>query len=264
MTEAVEQFEDDGFLCLRQAVPVPSEWITFAEAYFLQIFRLLYERGHTAFPQHVRDGVYALGLGIKEGFREVVMRSPGRYELSMLHQEEPYPSIEVLEERILPRVSQLLHLGEDEVPRLCNLSLVVSAPGSSEQSWHADGGHCSTTEHLPCHVLNVFVPLIDVTESHGPTEFRPGSHYYTRNLGPMMLAAKCQKRLRPTQAPTLTVGDILLFDYRVLHRGRANQHATDVRTFLVLTYGQPWFHDVLNFPKRSMMEFKTTSDKIVG
>ena len=105
---------------------------------------------------------------------------------------------------------------------LCNFSLLISTPGSPTQSWHADGGHTSLTTHLPCHVFNVFIPLIDVPLSMGPTEFRPGSHVYTRDLTRMMLLAKIKKRLRKTVVPELKCGEALLFDYRILHRGRAN------------------------------------------
>ena len=56
----------------------------------------------------------------------------------------------------------------------------------------------------------------------GPTELRPGTHVYTRDLARMMLLAKAKKRLREAVVPELRRGDALLFDYRILHRGRAN------------------------------------------
>ena len=56
----------------------------------------------------------------------------------------------------------------------------------------------------------------------GPTELRPGSHVYTRDLTRLMLLAKVKKRLREPVVPELKGGDALMFDYRVLHRGRAN------------------------------------------
>ena len=145
---------------------------------------------------------------------------------------------------------------------ICNLSFVVSTPGAPAQAWHADGGHVDLQHHLPCHVLNVFLPLYDYSTSWdwGPTELRPGSHYYTRNLAPLMLAAKCRQTLRPTVAPLLAQGNALIFDYRTLHRGLANTRSSlwqsdndkNNRVLLVLTVAQPWFRDVLNFPKRSL------------
>jgi ectoine hydroxylase-related dioxygenase (phytanoyl-CoA dioxygenase family) len=66
-----------------------------------------------------------------------------------------------------------------------------------------------------------------------------------------MLASKCRGTLRVPVWPPLQQGDAVCFDYRILHRGRAN--TTDQnRLVLVLTFCEPWFTDVLNFPKRSM------------
>jgi len=169
---------------------------------------------------------------------------------------------------------------------ICNLSLLVATPGCPTQSWHADGGHTSLTKHEPCHVFNVFIPLVDVPLSMGPTELRPGTHYHTRNLTSMMLLAKARKTLRSPVTPELQMGDALMFDYRILHRGRANlsdvvthesatgddsvddndakeststeeeRRADDGcrrhRPVLVITFARRWFVDVCNFPKRSI------------
>ena len=179
--------------------------------------------------------------------------------------------------------------------RLCNLSLIVATPGCTSQSWHADGGHVSLSQHEKCHVLNVFIPLVDVPLSMGPTELRPGTHYHTRNLAPMMLAAKARKSLRPPVCPELKIGDALVFDYRILHRGMANVSDVDVdnddsqhgggtvsapsyeridcnvssgrihscgkdRPVLVLTFARRWFKDVCNFPKRSMFSLQKAEE----
>jgi len=184
------------------------------------------------------------------------------------------------------------HHSNDEDYYLCNLSLLISTPGSPTQSWHSDGGHTSLTTHLPCHVFNVFIPLVDVPLSMGPTELRPGSHVYTRDLAKMMLLAKAKKMLRETVVSEMKRGDALVFDYRILHRGRANlsdrvvvvnddcedenDDVNDVddgeehdvvtvssqrdnnkgrgrdRPVLVLTFARRWFVDVCNFPKRSI------------
>ena len=85
------------------------------------------------------------------------------------------------------------------------------------------------------------------------TEFRPGSHVYTRDLTRLLLLAKIRKKLRPLQAPALAPGDALLFDYRVLHRGQANARGARRPVFNV-TIAAPSFRDLVNFPKRSMFD----------
>ena len=80
---------------------------------------------------------------------------------------------------------------------------------------------------------------------------RQGTHYHTRNLAPMMLAAKARRTLRSPVKPLLLSGDALIFDYRILHRGRANLGMQN-RPVFVMTFAKKWFKDILNFPRRSM------------
>jgi ectoine hydroxylase-related dioxygenase (phytanoyl-CoA dioxygenase family) len=266
LDDIVTAFVDDGFCILSQALPenILGEWEAFAHEHFRHCFELLHKKGHIQAPTHHDGTSYVLGLGIKHGFKEIVMRSPGRYELSLLNypKEENYeiPDIHRIVqplEQLLPRLLMDQKNSMDQL-KLCHLSLLVAAPGSTEQCWHCDGGHVSLSKQLACHCVNVFIPLQDTPLTMGPTEFRPASHFLTRNLGPMMLAAKCRKTLRnPVWAPW-RVGDVVIFDYRLLHRGKANttnaSHNSNFRNVLVLTFCEAWFHDIVNFPRRSMME----------
>jgi ectoine hydroxylase-related dioxygenase (phytanoyl-CoA dioxygenase family) len=214
----------------------------------------LYKQGHAPFPTHCRDGEYAMKCGAKHGFRELVRRSPGRYELSLLHCSPITPSLEPILQTLAPIVPQLLQESSFDQLQLCHVSLLVATPGATEQAWHADGCHVSVSKHLPCHVLNVFIPLIDISPDLGPTVLRPGTHVHTRNLAPLMLLAKARKTLRSPVAPCSKAGDALIFDYRILHRGSANRDPEVHRPILVLTFAKTWFVDVCNFPKRSMYD----------
>jgi hypothetical protein len=266
LLETRAAFNKDGFVRLNGILPTSAitDLHRFSQDRFHRVFERLHENGHTLFPTHYRldaetgEREYALGQGVKYGFREIVMRSPGRYEISLLYATAP-DCLESLKQILSPIVPPLLEAtGWNEVS-ICNLSLVISTPGASQQGWHADGGHVNLQKHLPCHVMNVFVPLHDLTHAMGPTEIRPGTHYHTRNLAPMMLAAACRKTLRRPVAPILAAGDVLMFDYRVLHRGLANKTMQN-RSFLVLTVAKPWFKDILNFPKRSLDDPATGND----
>lgn len=194
-------FKNDGFVLL-QGVLNPSlltEWRNFGEAYFVKSFQLLHENGHTTAPMPY-DKEYLLGLGAKNGFKELVMRSPGRYELSLLDCLDQVPDIKKIVAALEPLLPKCLGGGyKSTLPlKLCHLSLLVSTPGSTDQGWHADGGHASLQQHLPCHCANVFIPLHDLPEEMGPTEFRPESHYLTRNLAPMV----SEPYLRPSTTTT--------------------------------------------------------------
>ena len=268
-------FEQDGFVVLSQAIPseLLQEWQAFSQDYFRTSFQVLHQLGHIQAP-YPQDsaGRYTLGLGAKNGFREIVMRSPGRFELSLLNLDADrfqcqsvcsakghfidnfrIPDINAMISLLEPLLPSLLRKNTLKDLKLCHVSLLVAVPGSTDQAWHADGGHVSLSEHLPCHCVNIFIPLHDVPLRMGPTEFRPGGHFLTRNLAPMILSAKCRKTLRVPVWPALVQQDVVLFDYRVLHRGRANTTKMN-RHVLVLTFCEAWFQDVLNFPKRSMLD----------
>jgi len=201
--------------------------------------------------KEISDRGLPFGIGAKNGFKEIVQRHTARYEM-------PYRMDELasLVKDNIGEGSSLFALVSDILGTDCkiiNKSLVVSMPGSMAQSWHQDGPHMSSEEHLSCHCLNVFLPLVTMTPSLGPTEFRPNSHYLTRDLKKMFLAAAVGKRLKSPEAPILSKGSAVLFDYRVLHRGLANI-SDEVRPILVLTYAKPWFQDVLNFPLYSIFD----------
>ena len=269
-TALAQHFHDDGFVLLDDAVQIDilQEWSQFATEWFQKCFELLHDRGHVSLPNHRDDetGEYTMGQGVANGFREIVMRSPGRYELSLLHYYDnndkhgpPLPPIEELLQSsgLADLVCSIFEASSLDDLKLCHLSLLVSTPNSANQTWHCDGGHVSIDKHLKCHVLNIFIPLQLVDRIMGPTELRPASHFLTRNLGPMMLAAKCRKTLKPPILATANLGDVLVFDYRILHRGRANLNQDEKhRNVLVLTYSKPWYEDVANFPKNSMYDKK--------
>jgi hypothetical protein len=315
------------------------------------------------------DFEYPMGAGVKNGYKELVMRSPGRFELALLvdpvnlgeeggdkrkqkvlskellfggrssskdvptggcatlelllewinegianeyrefpqqldpMQPQPQPQQEEQFSQDHLQIQKLLHLintifNEPQTNpnttkgfRLIHFSLLLSTPGSQTQSWHADGGHIHLQSHAPPHCLNVFVPLVDLCPSLGPTELRPKSHYYTRDLTKMVLGAMARKEWETAVMPVLRRGEALLFDYRILHRGRANQshvvvdddddddgekdcerdecangekkgvnhgqsrderHGGRDRPILVMTFAKSWFVDVCNFPKRSI------------
>lgn len=323
-SQASNSFERDGFVVIRNLFPpeLIRELYDVAISNFHECFDILYTHGHTQVKEAVTyndaeissgtccnvsgpNPSYALKIGIKNGFREIVMRSPGRFEMpygcssryahtnsgsisstsassyennetndSFLRPEKESifqnPAI-TQNELLLDIVSKSLGIDKDDNAtdeasyRIINTSIVLSTPMSQDQKFHADGGHVNVLEHLPCHCLNVFIPLVDISTSSensgsdylGGTEIKPGTHYHTRNLVPLMLAAKARKTLRPTITPELRIGDALLFDYRVLHRGKANTSKGDkskYRPILVLTFAKSWFRDIANFPHKSIFD----------
>ena len=97
-----------------------------------------------------------------------------------------------------------------------HVGYVLSMPGAPGQMWHPD---CVDRVGL----VNVFVPLVPLSEANGPTALALGSHRPPR--------PSCPRVVRPL----LNVGEVLLFDWRTWHRGCANSSPAD-RPVAYVTY----------------------------
>ena len=126
--------------------------------------------------------------------------------------------------------------------KLIKSGCVVAMPGCPRQPVHPDGKHLfDEGDHLPPHCITVFVPLIDMSEQLGPTEFYPGTH---RRDCPRQDYKACETGdCEGVAFTSAKAGDAVMFDYRVLHRGGANS-STRQRPLTVLhVRASPWFTD---------------------
>jgi len=117
--------------------------------------------------------------------------------------------------------------------------LITSLDGAGPQLFHADGSHLG--------VYSVFVPLVDVARGTG-TDFWPGSHVDSSlaALAPKdgKLCDALERRVADMEAdglghvvqPSLRAGDMLLYDYRVVHRGGANPEGGAPRPIFYSTW----------------------------
>jgi ectoine hydroxylase-related dioxygenase (phytanoyl-CoA dioxygenase family) len=119
---------------------------------------------------------------------------------------------------------------------------------------------------LPPYALNVFVPLDRVTEELGPTEFWLKSHKESMAKEIMKaLATRSndnddgQTNNHPIIGPTLSRGSVLMYDYRICHRGTRNLSENSICPMLYLMYAQPWFQEHLNFGTQRL--FPTTAQE---
>ena len=70
--------------------------------------------------------------------------------------------------------------------------MLVSHPGADPQRWHMDTPLLfSVGAHLPPHSLSVFVPLVDLVPSNGPTEFQLATHVKANLVKPQRHATAC-------------------------------------------------------------------------
>jgi len=202
------------------------------------------EQACTAFVQgpllQVEDRLREEGMEhSKFDYKEVSRRNLGRFDVRY--------GAEVLDE--LGRADACWQavcraiLGDDCVEQ--SRGVVISNPGATDQGWHRDGEFLyDDGMHYPAHALTVFVPLVDINDLCGPTQFYPGSHSASRQH---LYEEPCA---RPAATPLLAAGGVLLFDYRLIHRGTAN-NADFKRPVAYFVMAKPWFKDHLNLPEPS-------------
>jgi hypothetical protein len=179
--------------------------------------------------------------GVEEGsefcFNEVCRRganredirwglSGGHFEHPLLHAEAPWlPIIEAA----LGSATELFR------------GVVDNRSGSDYQRWHHDGDGACVVGTL----LTVFVPLVDVPREQGPTQFILESHKWSaQDVNHIDMGAL------PSLSPELSLGSVVIFDYKLMHRGTPNTSVGGPgRPVLYIVYAQPPHADTANFPE---------------
>lgn len=193
------------------------------------------------------------------GYVDLKTRSEGRFDVRLWPMSDSVRAAEDLHEhddavQALVRDGPWRPLVEralgDDCRALC-VGAIVAQPGAVQQPPHSDGDHLSDEEMLPPHCLNVFVPLDDFTAANGATQFWPASHlllnWYSHEM----------------YTPTPSAGGCVVMDYRVKHRGGANQTGR-VRTMLYVTYSKPTFVDQHNFSLRRYARTPVMLERAAG
>ena len=161
-------------------------------------------------------------------FAEVVHRSVRRYDLRLDRRRMPpsAPWHNVSAAAAAWAVPVLATCGVQQELEVAVEGVLTSLPGAPAQRFHQDGP-------LPGS-FNCFVPLVDVVpEQHTGTEFWPGSHVHPAvpklvQTGDLAVEDSSQLPVVSgdpnvhTVLPSLRAGDMLLYQYRVVHRGAAN------------------------------------------
>ena len=172
---------------------------------------------------------------LQDGFDMMRERGFARFDLTV-------PAYDKLDFLTSPKAAwmPIVHACLGTNVDLAHVGCMFSLPGSHAQIYHQDGVHLSEKTQLPCHAVNVFIPLIDLSVANGATEFCIGTHILQND-------AYDRSKL---ETPTPEAGAPLVFDYRNGHRGMGN-NTDEVRPVLYLTYSANGkFTDEVNFSKR--------------
>ena len=229
-------------------------------------------------------------VGQEHGFKEIVLRAPGRYDMQWKIDGNPhFLHDEKVLSTFMPFVREIL--GGEKMTQMNFNGCLFSLPGAREQLWHIDGEHLFTSEPafrpcgkqevdffspastesiLPAHCLNIFVPLVDVESDNGGTEFCLGSHFHTKFFSDDIVWQNSHWKDRigfkgDVLALKVNAGEVLAFDYRVLHRA-LDHKGREIRPVLYYTFTKRWFSDAMNFadlPSLKLAEGKMLSEKVL-
>jgi hypothetical protein len=138
---------------------------------------------------------------------------------------------------VLPILQNLL--GTNCVISTC--SIVMALSGAKAQRMHRDNelpfGTDPLSGQIPPLIINLAIPLIDLTPETGSTALHPGSHHKMRPSGSFDFEGVTPAYLRK--------GDAYLMDYRLVHAGTPNTSAQP-RPIIYLIYARHWYIDAEN------------------
>lgn len=215
---------------VKLASAVPEQAVAEARSAFLKIWDTL---------EISTDGSQVLKT------KEIISRQPRRFDvLHKISDTACFKKCNVFAS-LMRRV-----LGVDM--KMIKTGVVVSLPGCPIQGIHADGKHLFDDESLPClpcHCSTIFIPLIPINQhsalGKSATEYWPTTHRTHRT------SVGFDGNAYPSISFESAVGDAIMFDYRVLHRGGGND-SQHIRPFLYFTFARSWFTDHTNYYKASL------------
>lgn len=99
------------------------------------------------------------------------------------------------------------------------------------------------------YAICLFLPLIDLDESVGYTQFWPGSHRNREitGFGPVAQVTESVWNGNGSKA-----GDGVWYDYRLLHQGMPNVSETIVRPIVQIIFKQKWYVERDNYGSESV------------
>lgn len=193
-------------------------------------------------------------------FKEIASRNLERFDLRLTDDE----TINLVDKYIFQHedVSLLLQRSLGPLSDIdYDISVVYSRPGACTQGWHADGSHQTgandagwtedgwKTQLEDPYAICMFLPLIDLNDDVGFTQFWPGSHRSKDFLGFGQVA----NIIESTFDGKCNAGDGVWYDYRVLHRGMPNK-SNMIRPVLQVIFKKKWYIEKANYGKENVVK----------
>ena len=123
---------------------------------------------------------------------------------------------------------------------------VTAMPGAPRQHFHADGRIRG--------IVNCFAPLVHLPARLGPTRFKRGSHAWNHDAPYLTRAEERAREAAEEVAPELARGALLVYDYRTMHAGGANESDDERRPVAYVMRSRRGLEDTWNFPEESVWD----------
>ena len=138
----------------------------------------------------------------------------------------------------------------------CDVSIVYSKPGAGDQDWHCDGRHLAGESRADFtgagvsapYAVCVFVPLCDLNQEVGFTQFWGGSHVTDGLIG----FGAAAEVLRGRVDGVVDAGGFVAYDYRTMHRGMRNTSDGTTRPVLQFLYARSNYRETKNYGASSI------------
>jgi hypothetical protein len=138
----------------------------------------------------------------------------------------------------------------------CDVSIVYSKPGARDQDWHCDGRHLAGESRADFtgagvsapYAVCVFVPLCDLNQEVGFTQFWVGSHVTDGLIG----FGAAAEVLRGRVDGVVDAGGFVAYDYRTMHRGMRNTSDGTTRPVLQFLYARSNYRETKNYGASSI------------
>lgn len=193
------------------------------------------------------------------------MRSEGRYEI-MLPMEPPFTNEAFLRAPLLyPLLQRLLGTAME----IDTFSSLILFPHTPKMHWHRDTDFLFSKEKKldqPAHGIVVFVPMVNISPDMGPTEFVLKSHIpcseaqlkgYVIEDTVQSLCPWARSRFKATAG----IGDAILLDTRIFHRGTGNV-SNKHRPMLKVSYVKDFWFDRVNYNSQHTRRFEDITSKL--
>ena len=232
---AVKRLQDLGIVYLKNAVDTRT--------------LLSLQKCENKIFDKVKNALNKNGINYKNqnkpwAFSDVASRSPGRFDIKALPQE--FQDEGILKNQNWISVIEAI-LGKNY--KVAFSGIVESLSGSVDQQWHRDGNHLYDNVLIKePYALTCFIPLVSITEANnlGAPQFVPKSHHVMNECAIDLQGDAIM------QLDNFPLGDALIFDYRLVHRGVKNISVTR-RPLMYIVYAKSFWSDQINFGDRPLL-----------